>query len=324
MIETLGKSKMSSRPRFAIVTPSYNQAAYLEQTILSVLNQSGRGTVFDLQYAVIDGGSRDDSAAIIRKYEGELTYWCSERDRGQTHAINKGFTQVHGEIHAYLNSDDFYREGALEKVAQAFASNDKLDFVHGICDKVDADGNLVIQQLAEINSLAEIVDLWSFWLRPKRNLNFIQPEVFWSSRLAETLGPFDESLHYTMDFDYWLRGFDLGMQVLAIDTPLAAFRMHEQQKTAARGASILELLDRVEPYLRGEDSRINPENRQRMLALLRFTHKMIAEEDSKPSRQVLSLLSLIKDEPKLLTTNQFWRQFTRSSRRAIWDRRSAA
>ncbi len=312
------------RPTFAIVTPSYNQAEYLEQTILSVLEQEGRGTAFDVQYAVIDGGSTDESEEIIRRYETELTYWCSEKDRGQTHAINKGFSHVQGDIRAYLNSDDFYRPGALLHVAKAFASDPSLDLLHGICDKVDASGQHVLQQLGRIESLAEIVDLWNYWLRPKQNLNFIQPEVFWSSRLAERLGPFDESLHYTMDFDYWLRGFDLGMNVRAIKVRLAAFRMHENQKTSDRNASILELLDRVEPYLVDSDPRISMADQQRMLGLMRMTRDMIAASSCGPRGQVLSLLHMAKRDPSLMRTSQFWRQFTRTTRRAIGISRRAA
>ncbi len=311
-------------PVIAIVTPSYNQGEFLEQTIKSVLEQEGRGTYFELRYAVIDGGSDDQSSEIIQSYESELDYWCSEPDRGQTHAINKGFEQISGDICAYINSDDFYLPGAFRQVAAAFEDDPELDLVNGICQKVDRDGVPFREQLGEIRTLAEIVDLWERWLRPVNNLNFIQPEVFWSSRIAEALGPFNEDLYYTMDFDYWLRGFDHGMKVRPIHFPLAAFRLHDAQKTSDRNASILELLDGIEPYLRGSDPRITSEHRARMIRDSKLTRRMIEESESTPARQVRTLFSIVSEEPGLWSSGHFWRYLRRSGRRVLLPKRSAA
>jgi glycosyltransferase involved in cell wall biosynthesis len=310
-------------PVIAIVTPSYNQAAFLEQTIRSVLQQDGRGVDFELRYAVMDGGSSDGSREIIQRYESELDCWCSEKDRGQAHAINKGFAQISGDICGYINSDDYYLPGAFRQVAQMFHEAPNIDLLHGICQRVDASGSLLGQQLGEIRSLAEIVDLWERWLRPKQSLNFIQPEVFWSHRLAQSLGPFEEKLHYTMDFDYWLRGFDRGMNVRAIQVPLAAFRIHGAQKTSDRNGSILELLAGIEPFLEREDDRIPPEDRQRMKCLSRLTRRMIDESTSSPASQVRTLLSLAAQDSSLWNSAHFWRYLRRSSRRVILPRRVA-
>ncbi|TWU58305.1 glycosyltransferase family 2 protein [Rubripirellula reticaptiva] len=304
-------------PRFAIVTPSFNQANFLEQTIRSVIDQEGRGVSFEIDYAVIDGGSTDHSADVIQKYESELAFWCSEKDRGQTHAINKGFERVSGTIHAYINSDDYYLPGAFAKVAKAFASDDQADLVHGICQKVDAAGSVFKEQISNITSLSEMVNLWDFWLRPKENWNFIQPEVFWADRLAKRLGKFDESLHFTMDFNYWLRGFDAGMKVRPLNAPLAAFRVHEAQKTSQRDASIRELLRGIEPYLLADDDRIPADLRTRLNQLAALSHCQIEHAQATPTKQVAQLLRLATMNPSLCQSKHFWKQFRRSSRRAL-------
>ena len=311
------------RPVFRIVTPSFNQAQYLEETIQSVLRQAGRGTDFELQYAVIDGGSTDDSIDIIRSYQNELTYWCSEKDRGQSHAINKGFEKVDGDICAYINSDDYYLPGAFQKIVAATNENPNADLFHGVCQKVDSEGKHLLDQISNISNLSEILDLWNFWLCPKINRNFIQPEVFWTNRLSQRIGAFNETLHYTMDFDYWLRGFDSGMAVATLDDPLAAFRMHAGQKTSARHASILELLDGVEPFLTSPDSRISPSHRQQMLAHSQLTRRVIESAASPPERRILSLLSLANDAPGLLKSKHYWRQVRRSGKRVFWKRHAA-
>ena len=310
-----------SLPRFAIVTPSYNQAEFLEQTILSVLQQRGRGVEFELEYAVVDGGSTDSSADIIRKYESELTFWCSEKDRGQTHAINKGFQRVQGTIHAYINSDDYYLSGAFSKVAEVFQNRDDTDFVHGICQKVDANGAVFKEQISHIKSLSEMVNLWDYWLRPKENWNFIQPEVFWSANLANQLGKFDESLHYTMDFDYWLRGFDAGMIVTTLDKPLAAFRVHEDQKTSQQDESIRELIQQVEPYLDRNDERLDKDFCDEMRRLMSLARCRISHTNKPHLKQFVSLVSLLINEPRLIESRHYWKQFRRSGRRILFPNR---
>ncbi|WP_182871025.1 glycosyltransferase family 2 protein [Rhodopirellula sp. JC639] len=310
-------------PVFRIVTPSFNQAEYLEQTITSVLSQQGRGTEFELQYAVVDGGSTDGSADIIAKYRNELTFWCSEKDRGQSHAINKGFEQIDGDICAYINSDDYYLPDAFRHIVSLRNENPHADLLYGVCRKVDATGRTIRDQISDISSLAEIVDLWNHWLNPNPNRNFIQPEVFWTRRLSERIGRFDESLHYTMDFDYWLRGFDTGMKVARTDVPLAAFRIHAGQKTTARNASILELLDRVAPYITTQDARMDPDHQRQMQRHSRLTRRVIASADAAPERRVLSLLALAGDEPGLLNSRHYWRQMRRSGKRVFWKRHAA-
>ncbi|MEM6472914.1 MAG: glycosyltransferase family 2 protein [Planctomycetota bacterium] len=313
----------STRPTFRIVTPSYNQAEFLEQTILSVLEQPGLGTDFDLQYAVVDGGSDDGSEEIIRRYSDRLTYWCSEPDRGQSHAINKGFEKVEGDLCAYINSDDYFLPGAFRAVASHYAMNPYADLIHGICHRVDSRGAFLGEQQSNIESYSQILDLWNHWLNPGPNLNFIQPEVFWTKRFAESVGRFDESLFYTMDFDYWLRGFDAGLKATAMDRPLAAFRLHDGQKTTARDGSIRELLQTVAVHLERDDPRVRLEHREQMLRHLTLFRHMLENSQREPEKRVAALLSLAASEPKLLASKHYWKQLRRSGKRVFWKRGAA-
>ena len=312
-----------SRPIFCIVTPSFNQASFLEQTIVSVLSQRGRGTAFDLRYAVVDGGSRDGSAEIIRKHAQELTYWCSEKDRGQSHAINKGFEHLKGDFYAYINSDDYYLPDAFLNVLSAHRQHPDAGLLHGVCEKVDAEGNHLNHQLSDIKRFAQLIDLWNHWLHPRPNRNFIQPEVFWTHRFHHRVGRFNEALHYTMDFDFWLRGLELGFQVGAIEAPLAAFRMHDNQKTAARDASVLELLDRIAPYLTTDDPRLSPELRQRLIRDSRLTRGVIEAATLPPERRVATLFSMASDHPAFLRSPLYWRYLRRNGKRVFWKRNAA-
>ncbi len=311
------------RPVFCVVTPSFNQAEFLEQTIISVLSQRGRGSAFDLQYAVIDGGSGDGSVEILRKYDDQLTYWCSEKDRGQSHAINKGFDRLEGDVYAYINSDDHYLPDAFLNVLAAVEDNPGADLLHGICEKIDADGGHLCDQLSDIKRFAELIDLWNHWLHPRPNRNFVQPEVFWTRRFHQQVGRFNETLHYTMDFDFWLRGLELGLEVASISAPLAAFRVHANQKTSARDASILELLDRIAPFLTTEDHRISPQQRQRLLLHSRLTRGVIEAAELPPERRVTTLLAMAAEDPALLRSPLYWRYLRRNGKRVFWNRTAA-
>ncbi|MBZ0305900.1 MAG: glycosyltransferase, partial [Anaerolineae bacterium] len=130
---------MTLYPRITVVTPSYNQGQYLEATIRSVLSQNYP----NLEYIVIDGGSTDTSTAIIQKYADQLAYWVSEKDRGQTHAINKGFQRGTGEVMGWLNSDDILLPGTLHAVGRAFAQDSSLKVVSGFRHFIDADGQFM-------------------------------------------------------------------------------------------------------------------------------------------------------------------------------------
>lgn len=229
-------------PKISIITPSFNQGAFIEQTIRSVLDQSYP----NLEYIVIDGGSTDETVSIIRRYSDRLTYWVSESDRGQTHAINKGLSIATGDIIAYINSDDYYLPGSFEKVARFSLEHPGCDIIHGRCDVIDHLGALVRVHQGDITNLEQCLDLWGVWWGGR---NFVQPEVFWTRQATERTGLFREDLYWVMDYDYWTRIFAAGGQAAFLDHRLAAFRLHPQQKSTQPERTSAELLKVVQPYL---------------------------------------------------------------------------
>jgi glycosyltransferase involved in cell wall biosynthesis len=203
-------------PRITIVTPSFNQAHFLEQTIQSVLDQQYP----NLQYIICDGGSTDQSVEIIRKYERHLSYWCSEKDRGQGHAINKGFARGDGELFAYINSDDYFLPDALRTAADVFSSG--AEFIVGHSQFLHRNGS---SSAFNVQPHAQPSD----WLIANP---IPQQSTFWSARLWKRLGEFREDLNFSFDYEYWVRiRFRGNLQPHVIDKTLAVFRMHAASKT---------------------------------------------------------------------------------------------
>jgi len=202
--------------KISIITPSYNQVSYLEETILSVLNQNYP----NLEYIIIDGGSNDNSVEIIKKHESLLSYWISEKDKGQSHAINKGLRKATGEIVAWLNSDDMYLPEILQNVAALFEKHPEIDIVYGDVINFYPNGKEEYYHVKEF----EPVDFLS-------RISIHQPAVFWRRSLHEEVGFLDENLHYVMDYDLWLRMF-FNFKSLKVDKSLAKFRVHQYAKTS--------------------------------------------------------------------------------------------
>jgi tetratricopeptide (TPR) repeat protein/glycosyltransferase involved in cell wall biosynthesis len=215
-------------PKISIVTPSYNQGEFIEETILSVIHQDYP----NLEYILIDGGSTDKTMEIVDRYRESFSYVVSEADNGQSAALNKGFSRATGEIFTWLNSDDRLAPNALYAVALAFYSS-KADVVAGICqvfrNDLEIERHLTSCPNGEI-ALADILDVENCWLKGKF---FYQPEVMFSRAIWEKAGgSIDESLYYSMDYELWARFAANQARIQVIGYPVAQYRMHTQQKTS--------------------------------------------------------------------------------------------
>jgi glycosyltransferase involved in cell wall biosynthesis len=213
---------MNMLPKISIVTPSFNQGQFIEETIQSVLNQNYP----DLEYIIVDGGSTDNTLDILRKYSDSV-FWIIEPDRGQVDAINKGLRRATGEVIAFLNSDDLYVPGALRAVGEYAVAHPEAMLITGQCRNIDENGAEIRKAIAFYKNI---------WLRLRSyqallTLNYIsQPATFWRKAVIERIGYLDESLHYTMDYDYWLR---IGCQytIHCLYRYLACFRIHSSSKS---------------------------------------------------------------------------------------------
>jgi glycosyltransferase involved in cell wall biosynthesis len=247
-------------PRLTIVTPSFQQAQYLEQTLDSVLSQNYP----NLEYLVIDGGSTDGSIDILRKYEKHLTFWVSEKDRGQAHALNKGFARATGTIQAYINSDDYYEPGVFARAAELLTD------ANGTKSRTLLVGNVVNfggekTTLSRYTHPAGHEQLRWFAENPIH-----QPGTFWTADLMRDFGPFDESLRYTFDFDFFAKiRFRGDVIPLGVDEPFAHFRWHEQSKTMSSWPKFEAEFEQVRrritehcPALRAPAARIRAEKLQ--------------------------------------------------------------
>jgi glycosyltransferase involved in cell wall biosynthesis len=205
--------------KLSIVTPSYNQGEFIEQTITSVLMQK----INELEYIIIDGGSNDNTIEILKKYDKYLTYWISEPDSGQTNAINKGLKISTGEIVAYICSDDYYDSNVFDLVISIFKNNKDIDIIYGGCTFID-----------EFSKTLRIkkVDKYSNTKLLVKNIIW-QPTVFMRRNVIDSCGYFDEKLNFAMDYEYWLRAAKNKCNFYSVDKNLAFYRWHKNSKTVS-------------------------------------------------------------------------------------------
>jgi len=210
--------------KISVITPSYNQAQFIERTILSVLDQNFP----DLEYIVMDGESTYGTVDILKKYSDKII-WRSEKDNGQSDAINKGLKMATGDIVAYLNSDDTYEPGALKKVAEFFEKNTETKWAYGKCQIIDEKDKEIRKWITTYKNFLGKTYSYSKLLSE----NFIcQPATFWKRGLLDEIGYFNEDEHFCMDYEFWLR---IGQKYPAGVIPkyLANFRYYASSKSGS-------------------------------------------------------------------------------------------
>jgi len=217
-------------PKISIVTPSFNQGQFIEETIRSVLLQNYP----NLEYVIIDGGSTDNSVEIIKKYEPWLTYWVSEKDRGQSHAINKGFERCTGDIFNWLCSDDIFLQEALKQVATEIELA-KPCWLAGRGYFIDEKPNSVKKAIDknEIN-----LNTFLFW----KTRHIPQPSIFWNSKLYNGSFKINEDLHYCMDIDLWFNFYKKSTPIIS-DYFFSRLRHHSNAKTTGYGSQYKDFMN---------------------------------------------------------------------------------
>jgi glycosyltransferase involved in cell wall biosynthesis len=213
--------------KVSIIIPNYNCARFLEQTLQSVLSQTGP----ELEVIVVDGASTDGSVDIIRRHASRLAYWVSEKDRGQTDAINKGLLRSTGDIVNWINSDDLLVPGALERICRGFAERPEADFVYGDLQIINEAGEL-LQTRPEIS--------FSGFVQRYGGNVCAQPSTFFKRGSAERLGWLNPALHWSMDYEFYLRALNQQMVFHAVPEVVGQFRLHGGSKTGAQHKKFLE------------------------------------------------------------------------------------
>jgi hypothetical protein len=253
-----------SWPRLTVVTPSFNQGEFIEETIRSILLQGYP----NLEYFVLDGGSTDATVAIISKYARWINFWVSEPDRGQSAAINRGLRMGSGSHATWINSDDMLCRDAL--VTHVLNNELADDLIHiGDCVNIDVDGRVLFVHRGRVRSLDDLLRVRSVW---RAGGYICQQEVLFPLPLALRVGGLNEKNHYSMDYELWGKLFMAGARVQYTAIPFGMFRLHEAQKTHQTTRQTESMLDTAEALLEAADA-ISSKTKQEMLADLQAYRK---------------------------------------------------
>jgi len=275
-------------PKISIVTPSYNQGHFLEETILSVLDQNYP----NLEYIVIDGGSTDQTVEVIRRYEDRLTYWVSEKDRGQVHAINKGLAKCTGEIFAFINSDDVFMPGTFAAVAKHFEKHPGSEWICGDTIMFGEGHETELVETVVPKSAAHCLS-WAY--------NAPQPGHFWKRELLAE--GFDEAWRYDFDHDLYVRLLLAGHRCDHVPVTFAGYRLHGASKTVTESERFAEEFDRsAELY----EDRLHGADRRWCRATRFLRRSYAASKAGDKSEGARWLMRALTTYPEGLATRPFW------------------
>ncbi len=208
-------------PKISVITPSYNQGIYIEETIQSVLNQNYP----NLEYIIIDGGSNDSTVEVIKKYESKIDFWVSEKDKGQADAINRGFGKATGDILCWLNSDDYFFPETLKYVASQL-NIEKKEILFGEVDHIFEPNKAVKHSNVKNKFDNYNLELYDF---------IIQPGSFWTKKVWESTGVVDEKLHFVFDWEWFLRAKKNNTEFKYSNKVMSMYRVHDAHKTSNGG-----------------------------------------------------------------------------------------
>lgn len=295
-------------PKVSVVVPSFNQGRYLGETLASIRDQRYP----NLELIVMDGGSSDESLEVIKGFEGSISVWKSERDGGQSDAINKGFELATGDVLCWLNSDDVFLPGALNAVVHAFNTRTDWEWVSGPSLKFG-------EGLHEISGRYELPKDAAEWMV---HCPISQPSTFWRRSLYEKFGGLDESFHFALDYEYWVRFVVGGVELRFIDRPLSAYRLHDVSKTVSQAerfeAEEVRLREKHAPSLDAAQSAKLARLLARSDAMDRLAESVALLQDEKWEEARSGVIASLRQRPELLFTRtgaaSLWRVLTKQPR----------